>query len=829
MKISFNWLKEYVSLPAEVGPAEVAKKLTFAGLEVEAVTSLAKGFDKVVVGQILERNKHPQADRLSLTKIDVGTGAPLEIVCGAQNIAAGQKIPVATVGAVIPNGLEIKPAKIRGVPSQGMLCSLDELLLPKEWQAEDGIFQLSADAKIGTPLADYLGLNDTILEINVTPNRGDALSHFGVARDVAALFGSQAKLPEVKVEEKEGGVPVSIHNAAGPELCPAYYGRYIEKVKIAPSPAWLRKKLEAIGLRSINNVVDVTAFVMMEMGQPLHAFDADKLIGKGKDIAVSIGVAMEGEEFETLTEKKVTLKEGDLLIGSGDSARAVALAGVMGGKNSEVDDNTANVFLEAAEFNPVRVRKTGRRLGLLTDAGYRFERGVDSSRVKWALDRATDLIVQLSGGVAHGAVQAPEAAKDESPGQIRLQVSEIQRLLGKAPDLQSVIQILRGLNITCEVAAGEQGVVMVQIPRWRKDIKRAVDLIEEVARIWGFDQLESRLPLGGFGDAESTDTRRRSYFQVRRVRRHLASLGFFEALNYGFSSPDVLEKAHGEEELKGLVRVANPVTSDYSVMKPSLVTGLLQNVQQNFAHRARNLRFFEVRRTFAMETKAPKEADPRTLTGIEESVHLALLMTGAEVDETWEGKPQPVDFYSIKGALESVFELLGTGGLSFKPGTDKSFLHPGQSATILVGNRAVGCVGRVHPGVEKRFEIEQDAFYAELYMDALVKDDVRRVQFKEYSKFPEVERDFSALVKDDVNAAMIRAAVTKAAKPLLQDFLIFDVYRGTRVPEGHVSYAFRVTLGAADHTLTDTEITGAQNAIMKALEKDFGAKFAGLS
>ena len=826
MKISFNWLKDYVTLPPEATPEEVAKKLTFAGLEIEGVHPLAKGFDKVVVGQILERNKHPQADRLSLTKIDVGTGTPLEIVCGAQNIAAGQKIPVATIGAVIPNGLEIKPAKIRGVPSQGMLCSLDELLLPKEWQAEDGIFQLAADAKIGTPLADYLGLNDTILEVNVTPNRGDALSHFGVARDVAALFGAQAKLPETKAEEKDGGRKVTIRNLAGAELCPAYHGRYIEKVKIAPSPEWLRKKLEAVGLRSINNVVDITAFVMMEMGQPLHAFDADKL-GKN-EIAVTVRAAKEGEDFETLTDKKVKLQDGDLLIAAGPDAHGVALAGVMGGKNSEVDNGPVNVFLEAAEFQPVRVRKTGRRLGLLTDAGYRYERGIDSGRVKWALDRATDLIAQLAGGVAHHAVSAPENAKEEPLLQIRLRVAEIQRLLGKAPDLQRVIQILRGLNISCEVAAGEQGVVMVQVPRWRKDIKRPVDLIEEVARIWGFDQLESRLPLGGFGEAEATDSRRRSYFQVRRVRRHLASLGFFEALNYGFSSPETLGKAHGEEELKGLVHLANPVTSDYSVMKPSLVTGLLQNVQQNFAHRLKNLRLFEVRRVFECEKAAPKDADARTSTGIAESVHLSLLMTGAEVDETWEGKNTPVDFYSIKGALESIFELLGTGGINYKPGTDRAFLHPGQSATIMVGNRAVGYVGRVHPAVEKSFEIDQDAFYAELYMDSLVKDDIRRMQFKEFSKFPEVERDFSALVKDDVNAAMIRAAVTKAAKPLLQDFLIFDVYRGTRVPEGHVSYAFRVTLGAADHTLADTEITGAQNAIMKALEKEFGAKFAGL-
>ncbi|RZA06522.1 MAG: phenylalanine--tRNA ligase subunit beta, partial [Proteobacteria bacterium] len=776
MKISFLWLKEYVALAPEITPEEVAQKLTFAGLEIEAVTSLAKGFDKVVVGEILERGKHPGADRLSLTKIDIGTGTPLEIVCGAQNIAAGQRIPVATIGAHLPNGLEIKPAKIRGVPSQGMLCSLDELKLPKEWQAEDGIYQLGPKAKIGTPLAEHLGLNDTILEVNVTPNRGDALSHFGVARDVAALFASQAKLPEVKVDEKPGGTAISIENLAGAELSAAYHGRLVEGVKVGPSPDWLRKKLEAVGLRSINNVVDITAFVMMEMGQPLHAFDADKLTEKGeKKLLVSVREAKGEEEFETLTDKKVKLVKGDLVIAAGEAGRPVALAGVMGGKNSEVEDATVNVFLESAEFHPVRVRKTGRRLGLLTDAAYRFERGVDSSRVKWALDRATDLIVQLAGGVAHASAHSANSDAAEALPQIRLRITEIQKLLGKAPDLQRVIQILRGLNITCEVAAGEQGVVMVQVPRWRKDLKRPVDLIEEVARIWGFDQLESRLPQGGFGESEATDSRRRSYFQVRRVRRHLASLGFFEALNYGFSSPEVLAKAHGEAELKQLVEIANPVTSDYSVMKPSLVTGLLQNVQQNFAHRARNLRLFEVRRVFSLSEKGKEGPEPRTATGIDESVHLAMLMTGAEVDETWEGKPSAVDFYSIKGALESIFELLGTGGLSFKPGTDRAFLHPGQSATILVGNRPVGCVGRLHPGVEKNFEIDQDAFYAEVYMDSLVKDEARLVQYKEFSNFPQVERDFSALVKEEVNASMIRASVAKAAKPLLKDFLIFDV------------------------------------------------------
>lgn len=829
MKISYSWLKDYIALPAEATPEEIAKRLTFAGLEVEGIASLAKGLEKVVVGQILERNQHPNADRLSLTKIDVGGAEKLDIVCGAQNIKAGQKIPVAVIGALIPNGLEIKAAKIRGVPSQGMLCSLDELLLPKEWQAEDGIFILDENAKVGTPFAEYLGRSDWIIEINVTPNRGDALSHFGVAREVAALFGTVAKLPEVKVEETgEGSIPATVVNKVGKELCPRYFGRVIEGVKIAPSPDWLRKKVESIGLRSINNVVDVTAFVMFEMGQPLHAFDADKLRGGKGGIQISVRSAQAGEKFRTLADKEVDLLEGDLVIASGSEEKAVALAGVIGGLNSEVDDSTRNVFLESAEFHPVRVRKTGRRLATLTDAGYRFERGVDSGRVDWALNRASELIQKVAGGTIRKMVAAEGSSEKVALPQIRLRSSDLERVLGRAPDQQKVIQILRGLGIPCEVAAGEQGVVSVQVPQWRKDIKRAIDLVEEIARIWGFDHLESKLPLGGIGETETVESRRRSYFQVRRIRRHLASLGFFEALNYGFTSMDVLKKIHSEEELHGLVEIANPVTSDFSVMKPSLTSGLLQNVAQNFAHKHRDLRLFEIRRVFK-KAERPSSSDPRVETGVEETVHLSLLMTGAEVDEFWQGKASSVDFYSMKGVLESIVELLGVGGVQFQPNSGVSFLHPGQSAALAIGNRTFGVVGRLHPRVEKNFELDQDVFYAQLKVDALCSDERKVALFKEFSNFPQVERDFSVLVKESVNAQMIRTLVSKSAKPLLKEFHFFDVYKGSRVPEGHISYAFRVILGANDHTLTDAEISQVQEKIMKDLEREFQGKFAGQS
>jgi phenylalanyl-tRNA synthetase beta chain len=822
MKVSVAWLKEYVNLPFSATVNELAEKLTFAGLEIEEVRELNKGFEKIVVGQILERKQHPNADRLSLTTIDVGGAEKLQIVCGAQNIKAGQKIPVAMIGAKIPNGLEIKAAEIRKVPSQGMLCSLDELLLPKEWQKEDGIFLLPENAKLGTPLADLLLRNDAVLEVNVTPNRGDALSHFGVARDLAALYGVQAKLPEIKVNEVAGGIAASV-NILEKELCPQYLGRVIEGVKIAPSPDWLKAKLENVGLRSINNVVDVTAFVMLEMGQPLHAFDANKLMGSAKEISISVRKSKAKEAFTTLADKAVELEEGDLLIASGAEKIGVALAGVMGGKNSEVDDRTTNIFLEAAEFHPVRVRKTGRRLNLLTDAGYRFERGVDSGRIEWALDRATQLIQQLAGGTARKKVGTPNA--DVLP-QVRLRLSEIERLLGKSPDSQKVIQILRGLGISAEPAAGEKDVISVQIPKWRKDLKRSVDLIEEIARIWGFDQLDSKLPLNGLEEGEQKDSRRRSYFQVRRVRRHLASLGFMEVLNYGFTSKELLQKAHEENDLQGLVEVANPVTSDYSVMKPSLLTGMLENAKLNFAHNQKDLRLFELRRVFS--ASAGKE-EPRVETHVKEELRLALLLTGAEVDEFWQGKPMPVDFYSLKGALESVFEMLGLGGLQFQAGSKGSHFHPGQSATILVGNRELGTIGRLHPRVEKSFEFEQDVFFAEIKMDGLVSDERKSSLFKPFSNYPQVERDFSAQVADSVSAQSIKNLVTKVAKPLMREFRFFDVYKGSRVPEGHVSYAFRVILGSNDHTLTDAEISSVQEKIMKEMQKEFQAKFAGLS
>ncbi len=827
MKVSLNWLKKHVDLPPEATPEEIAKRLTFSGLEVEAVTNRAKGLEKVVVGEILERKPHPDADRLSLTKINVGGGEPLGIVCGAKNIAAGQKIPVAVVGALIPNGLEIKAAKIRGQSSSGMLCSLDELLLPKDWQAEDGIFILDPKAKVGTPFAEYLGFDDWILTLNVTPNRGDALSHIGVAREVAALFGVSLKTEDVKFKEQPGGkYPVEIVNSAGKDLCPSYFGRLIENVKVGPSPKWLKNALESVGIRSHNNVVDITNYVLFEAGQPLHAFDAEKIAHGGK-IRINVRKAKAKEKFHTLSDKVVDLVPEDLVIaaGSGDG-EAVALAGVMGGKDSEVSDSTTTVFLEAAEFNSSSVRKTSRRLGLLSDAAYRYERGIDSARVQWAMDLACYLFQEHAGGKVHKVFMAPGSDELPSASVIRLRVTEAERLLGKAPSRDQTVAFLRAEGIHAEITAGESDVVEATVPYWRKDLKTPVDLIEEVARLWGYDKLSGKLPLAGIGEREPKGSKRGSYFLTRRVRRHLASLGFFEALNYGFTSHEKLEKLGITE--KNLVEIVNPVSLDYAVMKPTLVTGLLENLQKNFAHRKKDLRLFEVRRTF-VKSEAPQFGDDKRLeTHVEERIKLSMAVTGAEIDENWQGKASPVSFYSLKGVLESVFQLLGAGGLQFRAADSISFLHPGQTAEIVRGNRVLGVMGKLHPKVEKKFEFEQDVFVAEIDLQTLLSEDMKLVTFKEFSHFPTVERDFSALVKDSITADQMKQAVLKLAKPLVKSVTFFDVYKGSRVPEGHVSYAFRVVLGSDSHTLTDEEIHKTQESVMKGLEKEFSARFAGL-
>lgn len=824
MKISLSWLKEYVDLPAGLAPEELARRLTFAGFEVEAIQRQADGLDKVFVGELLEVKQHPNADRLSLTKVNVGdalgTGEILGIVCGAKNIKVGQKVPVATVGAVIPNGLEIKASKIRGEPSAGMLCSPAELKIEAKEGAE-GILILAPEAKVGQPFAEYLGLDDVIFEINVTPNRGDALSHFGIAREVAAIFGLRVRFPEPQVEEKKAPVAVGI-TSRDTALCPVYFARYVEGVKVGPSPDWLRKRIEALGLRSVNNVVDVTSFVLYETGQPIHAFDANTIEMQGR-IAITVRAAREKEDFSTISHKQIRLDPQDIVIGAGPQGEmAAALGGVMGSDRTEVSETTRNVLIESADFNAAHIRKTNRGHALMTDAAYRFERGVDPARIRWAADRAAALIQKVAGGYVSELFSSPESEANvvvKRPA-VGLTAANIARVLGVNPGLDRAQKILETLGFAV-ARAGER--LDVTPPTWRRDIECAEDLVEEVGRIWGYENLVASVPHGMVPFRENVAEWNA---QTNTLRRLLAAQGFSEALNFSFSSREAEALVLGKEATAALVEMQGIQGKEFNVMKSSLVPGLLRNVSQNLARGRTHVALFEIRTCFSQAGGARK--DTKLDTGVAETERLAIAVTGPALVEDWEGKREVADFYSLKGIVETLFEAFGRRGIQWNARELPAYLHPGQAAALFLGNRAFGAVGRVHPRVEKALDLGQAVYVAEMELGRLVSNAPVQHRFKAFSRFPTVERDFSATVKDSVDSATLRALALKSAKPLARDVRFFDVYRGERVPAGHVSYAFRVLLSAEDHTLTDKEISDAQAAIMRTLEKEVGAKFAGL-
>lgn len=847
MKVSLSWLKEYIDLPQNVTAEEIADKLTFAGLEVDAIEDQGKGLDKVYVGTILEKNQHPNADRLSLTKISVGDALGnkeqiLSIVCGAQNIAVGQKIPVATIGAIIPNGLEIKPSKIRGEASEGMLCSPAELLIEHP-EGDKGIYILDEAAEVGRPFAEYLGRNDVVFELGITPDRGDALSHIGVARDLAALFDRELKIPEPKVSEGEVGCAVEVKTEI-PNHCPAYFARYVEGVKVGPSPKWLRERIESIGLRSINNVVDISSYVMFEIGQPIHTFDANTLVEDNR-IKVTVRDAKEGEEFSTISHRELNLNSNDIVIAAGEKAQiAAAMAGVMGSDKTEVSDGTSNVLIESALFDAARTRLTNRNYTMLTDAAYRFERGVDPRRLEWACDRTAELIVKVAGGTI-GPLVANEGALDAvsvEPKKITVPVREIKRLLGKAPEADQLRRLLERLGFVVSTATEE--VLSVEVPTWRNDISIQEDVIEEVVRLWGFDKLDSRLPERFVKNSTAVTLQER---QQRKIRNTLCSWGFSEALNYTFTNLEAemlgMNAWEGSGELEGeskdalpyddFVRLESPLGEGFNLLRRDLLPGLIRNVRLNASHRCHDVRLFEIRPVFS-KVKASKKSDPRTETFTKENLRLAFIAGGDLVREDWRGAKGKVDFFHIKGSLELLLGELGKlNGIRFakpdaSPGALPYFMHPNQSGLLLQGNRVLGYVGKVHPFVLKKNDIREEIFAADIDLDWALSKEERKHKFKSFGKFPSVERDFSATVKDTIAADELRAAVRSAVKGLVKDIRFFDVYRGERIPEGHVSYAFRVVLGSVDNTLADNEIQAAQTKIIETLKNKFSADFAGL-
>jgi phenylalanyl-tRNA synthetase beta chain len=793
MNVTYNWLKEFVDFDAT--PDELAALLTMLGLEVESMEKLGEGMDDVVVALVEEKRQHPNADKLSLCRVNNGKEV-LDVVCGAQNFSQGDTVALAQIGAILPGDFKIKKSKIRGEESCGMLCSQKELGLAEE---SSGIMVLPpAIAPLGTPLFNALGLKDTLFEIGLTPNRSDCLSVIGIARDIAAKLSIKLKHPEFALAEcsemTETFIGVTIENN---ELCPRYAARYVSGCTIAPSPEWLVKRLNAIGIRSINNVVDVTNLVMMELGQPLHAFDCDRLSGK----RIVVRSAGEGEQFTTLDNQQRLLTSADLVIC--DAERPVALAGVMGGLNSEIENTTTSILLESAFFKPAAIRKTAKRLGLHTESSHRFERGIDIDNVTRALDRAASLIVELAGGVlARGSLDVYPGKSERAA--ISFRPGKANELIGIDLERDVIIDILTRLE--CRISECADGTVDVIPPYYRLDIEREIDLIEEIARLNGYDKIPETMPI-----ARVVSDRPTRHQEIeKRLRDLLVNNSMTEIINFSFTAPDAAVKLllSDDDPRRLAIKLANPLVDEQSVMRTTLLPGLLETTARNMNFRSLDLKLFEMRRIYLPGEGEKMPREPLCIVGA---------ISGLRDGDGWSRPNEPVDFYDAKGIVETVLDCLDIAGVSWTTETPESYYHPGKSCRIFVGRDQIGSVGELHPTVQKNFAIEKPVFCFELDFEKLVKLSRTKKTITAPSRFPDSTRDIAMLIPEELPAAKIVDCIRTEKAKEIEQVQIFDVYRGKGVPEGHKSVAVRIRYRSFERTLAEEEIAALHSKIIANL------------
>jgi phenylalanyl-tRNA synthetase beta chain len=814
MKVTLNWLKQYVDF--NWSPEELTERLTMLGLEVEGVQKIAAAFEGIVVAQVITRDKHPNADKLSVCRVNDGTGER-QIVCGAQNFKAGDKVPLILPGASLPpkpgekEPFTIKVGKIRGVESHGMMCSPQELGLPDQ---VDGLLILREDAKVGQPFAEYLGRSggDVVYDLEVTPNRPDLNSVIGIAREIAALTGNALRIPDCngavsapaavtdrryKANEL---VAVRIEDA---ELCPRYTARVIKGVKVGPSPAWLRDTLEKVGLRSISNVVDVTNYVMLETGQPLHAFDYH-LIAKSAEGKPTIVVrrAAAGEKFKTLDNQERTLTNEMLLIA--DEQKGIALAGVMGGANTEINDSTVDVLIESAYFAPVNIRRTSKQAGLRTDASYRYERGADIGICDWAGRRAAQLILETAGGGLAGDVVDvyPEPAKAKT---LTLHFARSKDLLGIGISHAEQISFLTRLGL--EVTEQSPGVCTFKLPSWRVDLKRAVDLIEEVGRLSGVEKIPATPPRGALG-ANAFDS---VYDQISDVRRILAGLGLDEAQGQTLIAKPEARSQKPEE----IVLLANPLSSDMDVLRPSLVPGLIHSLRHNVSRKNYDVTLFEIGRVF-------KNVNGQT----RENRSVAIALTGQRALPFWSGEERDAKFdaYDLKGLVEEFLAQLGLRGVVFGRRAESTAWFLESAAVTLGGKLPLGELGQLLPALAKKYDLRDAVFLAEFNLDLLISKRNPAKAFKALPQFPSSRRDVAMLVPEATTHESVLQAVKQAKPANLESMNLFDVFRGKGVPEGRKSLAYAFTYRAADKTLTDADVNHAHAKVLDALKTQLNAE-----
>ena len=807
MKVTLNWLKQYVDFNWSL--EEVTERLTMLGLEVEGVAKLGGEFAGIVVAQVITRDKHPNADKLSVCRVNDGQGER-QIVCGAQNFKAGDKVPLILPGASLPlkpgdkEPFTIKVGKIRSVESHGMMCSHEELGLDPEaigHRKEDGLLILREDAQVGQSFAEYLGRSgsDVVYDLEVTPNRPDLNSVIGIAREIAALTGNPLRIPAAELpgdaESVAGLVSVRLD---APDLCPRYTARVIKGVKVGPSPDWLRSALEKVGLRSINNVVDVSNFVMLETGQPLHTFDYHLLAkyAAGRP-AIVVRRAAAGEKFVTLDGKEHTLATENLLIA--DESKAIALAGAMGGLNTEINASTVDVLIEAAYFTATNIRRTSKTLGLRTDASYRFERGADINACEQASRRCAQLILETAGGVlADGVVEAyPEIAKAK---EVSLRHAKTGALLGIEIPVETQAKMLASLGLSLKSSTAEPAVSTWSIPSWRVDLKREADLIEEIARLYGVDKIPSTAPRGAVGshpfDAD--------YDQFAEVRRILSGLGLSEA-----QGQTLINDASAKTAATEPVLLANPLSSDMNALRPSLLPGLLDTLSHNSTRRNGDVQLFEIGRVFTSQNGQAKEG-----------WRVAIALTGSRSPGFWSGAERDAkcDLYDLKGLVEALVEALGLRGVAYAKRAESTGLFL-ESATLALGGKLqLGQLGQLLPTLAKRHDLRDAVLLAELDLDQLLARRNATKAFKALPQFPSSRRDLALLVPESTTHEAVLQVVRQTKPANLDSVELFDVFRGKHVPEGQKSLAYAFTYRAADRTLKDDEVNAAQAKLTETFQ-----------
>ena len=770
--------------------------LTMIGQEVEKIEVLGENLENVVTAQIIEKEMHPDSDHLTICKVDNGKEI-LQIVCGAPNHKAGDKVALAQVGAKLAPDFVIKKGKIRGVESNGMLCSEEELNIGKD---SDGIMILPEDTPVGVPMKEYLGINDTVFELEITPNRPDCLSHIGIARELGAYYSKEVKYPSFAInsessEKTADNISVEIEDS---NLAKRYVARIIKNVTVKESPKWLKERVESIGIRSINNIVDASNFIMMELNQPNHTFDLDKI--EGGKIVVRAG--HENEKLVTLDEQERELNSDDIVIS--DGVKAVALGGVMGGQNSEITENTKNILLEVANFNSQNVRKTSRRLTLFSESSYRFERRVDEENAINVINRLANIIQEVAGGeILEGVVDNyPVPYKKKTA---TLNFERLNRFVGKNIPRETVIGILTRLEIEV-VDNGET--LTLTAPTYRDDLENEQDYFEEVIRMYGFDNIENILPKLDISEKPVIDTTKLS----TQVKLIAANAGLKEVINYSFVPKDAMEKIkYTSVERENLIDLLRPITEDFVTLRPTLLYSLLKNAKENMNRNATNIRFFEVSRTFVKAEELAKE-----------EVKLGIILAGENNKTLWNPKPVPYDFYDLKGIVEEIFTQLKFNNYTIKR-SEQSQYHPGRSVDVFVGRELIGSFGEIHPDVLENFDLgKTSVLVGEFNIDLIQKYIGKKIKYQGIVKYPSVPRDFAFVMREDILVGDVLKTIQKVDKKI-EKVELFDIYQGAGVLPGMKSVAISVILRDKNKTLEEKEIVDISNKIVAKVEKDYGA------